>query len=235
MKKVFLGFAFLCLTAISYAQTENHRLGLWIGGTIQHYNGNLGNSFFQFKTTCFAGAMFNAGYYLNRSFDVSLGGFVGDYGYCSTEADNKRIIAKELKCPGCPDDRGMGELRSRMTSGNLSVAYKFANGYLLSEKSKLSPYVYVGAGMSHLADNMKRNCVNKGNHFSVNGGIGIKYYVCERVSIGYNAGLSCFTRKKVYASNADLSGELAHDKDVIQMQKRKDLLLQNTLFVGINF
>jgi hypothetical protein len=75
--------------------------------------------------------------------------------------------------------------------------------------------------------------VNVGNHFSVNSGLGVKYRINERVNIGYNLGIACFTSKKVYATSGPPEGDLAHDEDVIKMEKRKDFLLQNTLSIGI--
>jgi hypothetical protein len=81
---------------------------------------------------------------------------------------------------------------------------------------------------------MKANCVNVGNHFSVNAGAGIKYNFCKRFNIGYNLGFGCFIKDKVYAVNgsADTSD---NDEDVVKMQRRKDFYMQNTLFLGMNF
>jgi hypothetical protein len=233
MKNLLVSIAFLLVVARCAAQSKEHRFGITAGASTQHYNGNLGDSFFQFNTTCFGSAVLTLDHYMNKSFDLKLIGSVGDFGYCQTEADKTRIVSAELRCPGCTR-LSMGELRSRMISGNLNLVYKFANGYLLKESSKLAPFIYAGVGVANLSDNMQRQCVNPGNHFILTSGAGVRYNINDRFNIGINFGLSYFLNKKVYASNPLLSDELAHDEDVIRMENRKDMLLQNTFFIGIN-
>lgn len=223
-------------TFSSIAQNKNHKIGIETGAYLQQYNGNLGNSFFKFKETAFAGGSLNVGLYLNKSFDINAGGTIGHFGYCQTEEDKKRIVALEYRCPGCTDRLGMGELRSMMISGNTSIKYKFANGYLLKEDSKIAPYVYAGVGINYLSDVMKRNCVNVGNHFTINAGAGVKYNVTERLNIGYNLGVGCFMTKKVYYTNAIAeNNEIEKDADDVKMDKRKDLYMQHAFTLGFNF
>jgi hypothetical protein len=129
--KNYLFASVLFLSTLSvFGQNSDYKFGVTAGGSIQHYNGNLGNSFFKFNTTCFAGTGASFGVRLNKSFDLNVGGSIGDYGYCQTDEDKNRVVAVGLRCPGCKDRLGMGELRSRMYSGNVGIKYKFANGYL---------------------------------------------------------------------------------------------------------
>lgn len=234
--KLFISAALLLTTLSSIGQTKNNKLSVEAGVYLQHYNGNLGNSFFKFNTTAFGGYSLNLGLYLNKSLDLNVGGSIGHFGYCQTDEDKKRIVSIEQRCPGCNNQLGMGELRSLMISGNIALKYKFANGIFLKENSKLAPYVYAGAGINRLSDNMKRNCVNVGNHFTINGGVGIKYNITERINIGYNLGIGCFVSKKVYYTNAIAANEETEkDADDIKMEKRKDFYMQNALTLGINF
>lgn len=236
MKNYLFISATLLLTTLSmFGQTKNKKVGIEAGTYLQHYNGNLGNSFFKFNTTAFGGFSANAGLYLNKSFDLNIGGSIGHFGYCSTEEDKKRVVSIEQRCPGCTNQLGMGELRSMMASGNIAIKYKFANGIFLKENSKLAPYIYAGVGVNHLADNMKRNCVKVGMHLTINAGLGVKYNINERFNIGYNLGLGCFATKKVYASNASAMDEEDKDADDIKMEKRKDFYMQNAITFGINF
>jgi opacity protein-like surface antigen len=228
--------AFVLATFGLTAQTKNRKIGIETGAYLQQYNGNLGNSFFKFKETAFGGGSLNLGLYLNKSFDVNVGGSIGHFGYCQTEEDKKRVVALEYRCPGCTDRLGMGELRSMMISGNTAIKYKFANGYLLKEDSKIAPYVYAGVGINYLSDVMKRNCVNVGNHFTINAGAGVKYNITERLNIGYNLGVGCFMTKKVYYTNAIAeNNEVEKDADDIKMEKRKDFYMQHALTLGFNF
>ena len=233
MKNHLLTFALFLCTIAAIGQTKSNKFGITAGGFIQHYNGNLGNSFFKFNTTCFGGVSTDLGVYLNKSFDFNLGASIGHFGYCQTDADANRVVSLEQRCPGCTNRLGMGELRSLMISGNIAIKYKFANDIFLKENSKFAPYIYVGMGINRLSDNMKRQCVNVGNHFTINGGAGVKYTINERFNIAYNLGIGCFISKKVYYTNA-LVNE-ADDEDDIKMEKRKDIYLQNSLSFGLNF
>lgn len=221
MKNYLFFLAAVLLTLQASAQTKNHRFGITSGGTIQHYSGDLGNSFFKFNSCCFGAEVVTFGYYLDQIFDVSASVTVGDFGYW---APRSGAPVKNI-CPGCKG-KGMDELRSRMVSGNILLKYKLNNGIIFMENAKIAPYLYCGAGVTHLADRMKRNCVNVGYHFSLNTGGGLKYNLSERFNIGYNLGISYFTHDKVYATVDDAN---------VSMDGKKDMLMQNTLFLGVNF
>lgn len=234
-KNTSIVLVFLCATAL-VGQSKNHKYGITVAGSINHYNGNLGNSFFQPKTTCFGGASATLGLYLNKSFDFNVGIGAGHFGYCQTDADVTRLAHLERTCPGCTDKLGMGDLRSLMISTNIAAKYKFANGLLLKENSRIAPYAYAGMGINHLSDNMKKNCVNPGFHFTINAGLGVKYNITERFNIGYNLGVGCFVTKKVYAEGPVNPNEVDdHHDEVEKMNKRKDFIMQNSVTLGVNF
>ena len=231
-KNLLISALFLC-TLSAIGQSKNNKFGFTVGGSIQHYNGNLGNSFFKFNSVCFAGVVSNFGVYMNKSFDLNLGASIGHFGFHPQHEDGE-IVPLELRCPGC-DGLGMGELRSLMVSGNIAVKYKFANDRFLKENSKLAPYIYAGIGMNHLSDNMKKQCVNVGNHFSINAGAGLKYNITEKFNISYNCGIGCFTSRKVYnTANTELE-TIVIDADYLKAEKRKDFYMQNSISLGINF
>lgn len=223
----------LFCTIGAMAQSKNHKFGITAGGSIQQYNGNLGNTFLKFNSICFGGAVTTFGVYINKSLEFNLGGTVAQYGY-HPQHENGKEVPLEQRCPGCIG-LGMGELRSLMISGNIGIKYKFANDLFLKEKSKLAPYVYVGMGINHLSDNMKRRCVNVGYHYTINGGAGIKYNLNERFNIGYNLGIGCFIFKKVYNTNATASDSFVKDADYLKTEKRKDLYMQHSWVLGVNF
>lgn len=237
MQKILLLIALISFTEFTFGQTKNYKFGITAGGTIQQYNGNLGNSFFKFNTTCFAGFSTNLGIYINESFDFNVGGSIGHFGYCQTIADATRFVSYNQKCIGCTDKLGMGELRSLMVSGNVSIKYKLANDYLLDECSKFAPYIYGGIGINRLSDNMKRQCVNVGNHFTVNGGAGVKYNINKKFSVSYNLGIARFMTKKVYYTNvtAGKINNMALTQAEIQLERRKDMCMQHALLLGFNF
>lgn len=238
MKKKVLSIVFILIITTISGQNKNYRFGITVGGAINQYNGNLGSSFFKFKEVCFGNVTSSFGMYLNKSLDLNFGVGVGHFGYCQTATDKTRIVAQELRCPGCTDQFGMGELRSLIISGSTTVKYKFANGKLLKENSKIAPYIYAGTGVNYLSDNMKRQCVNTGIHFSLNAGTGLTYHITEKFNIGYNLGIACFVSGKVYNSNEGAVNNETNDhrdKEVERIERRKDLIMQHGLSLGMNF
>lgn len=240
MKYKILTLAALLSAALTLtAQSGTGKMWASVGGSIQHYNGNLGNSFFQFKTTCFAGVTGQVGYALNSSLELMGGLSAGHFGYCPTPEDQQRTVAVQLRCPGesCASFTGMGNLRSLLLSGNISIKYNWARGLFKSATPRLDPYVYIGLGMNRLIDVMKRDCVNEGNHFSLNSGGGLNYHITRSVFLGYNFDLLCFTSKKVYLTNNSNVESGSHTEDPLlhSMEKRKDLCLRNAVVVGFRF
>jgi OmpA-OmpF porin, OOP family len=200
------------------AQSQEHRIGITVGGGSQKYNGDLGNGF-QLKNEVWRGSVaVNANYYLNPSFDVGLNGSIGDFGFCQPHDMADKEAALEDRCPGCLARVGLGNLSSRMYMGGALLKYKFSNGYLLREDFRIRPYVYAGVSVNYLQDKMRMNCIVEGNYLVVNSGIGARYYLNERFNVGYNLNIGYFTSDGL---------------DFIS-RGRSDLFLQNTVFVGID-
>lgn len=218
MKKHLFILAFALFVTVINAQTEKHKLGIVVGGGSQKYNGDLGNGF-KFKNDTWYGTVTaNVNYYICNSFDIGLFGSVGDYGFCQPEGTAKTAVDVNDRCPGCFGRVGIGNLNSRLTNGGALLKYKVANGYLLSETAKLKPYVYFGAAVNRISDRMKMQCVLPGTYYSLNAGAGLKYYITERVNVGYNLSFGYFT-----------SDHLDY-----KMNGRSDMNMQNTLSIGID-
>lgn len=157
MKKIACALGLILLTGCVIAQSNNHKLGITLGGGSQKYNGDLGNGF-TFKNTVWYGvASLNVGYYLNKFFDCGIFVTIGDYGYCQPESKIKEEVSFNERCPGCIGRVGIGNLSSRLVTGGGLLKYKLANGYLFSENAMLKPYVYIGAAYNNITDNMKMN------------------------------------------------------------------------------
>jgi len=218
MKNYIYTFAFLFLTIGAVAQTENNKLGITTGFGFQQYNGDLGNGFYSFKTSTYGVTSLNLSYYLSKTFDVGIMGTLGDFGYCQTKEEKLKYVSMEDRCNGCVARTGKGNLNSRMVSGGIFIKYKLANGNFFREEVKLKPYLYIGTSINHITDNMKMNCINAGNYVSLNAGVGFRYDINERFSLGYNIGFGSFTSDKV---------------DFMD-HGRKDQYLQNSLFLGVN-
>ncbi|MEO6039389.1 MAG: DUF6089 family protein [Saprospiraceae bacterium] len=206
MKKIFFFAAFL-LSVAANAQTSSAKNNLSAGAGIQQYNGDLGNSFFDFEEEWYGVVRLGYSRYLNRSFDAQVFATTGDIGRCFDG----------VLQPG----EHVTMLRSRFTTLGLSLKYKFANGRLLKEDARLAPYVYAGAALNNHRDLwvVQDPRVNEGTYISINGGLGLTYRLCTRFQINYNLGLGYFTTDKL---------------DFIS-QGSNDLYLQNTFSVGMDF
>lgn len=207
MKKRFVIHLCLVLMAVSLsAQTRTAQNNISAGGGFEQYNGDLGNSFFDFEEEWYGFYSLSYSRYLNRSLDVKASATIGDIGRCfdGVLAPGEHILM----------------LRSRMTTVGLGVKYKFANGYILKEYSRLAPYVYAGATLVNHRDVwLHEPRVNEGFYTSLNGGMGISYYLARNLQFTYNLGLGYFTSDAL---------------DFIS-KGGNDMYLQNTFSLGMSF
>ncbi len=219
MKNYLCTLAFALFTMAAFAQSKEHRLGITAGAGSQKYRGDLGDGF-TLKNNCWYGtysATFN--YYLCKYVDLGVFTTAGCYGFAQPDDVKMKEVLADDQCPGCIGRKGIGNVSSRLFSAGGMVKYKFANGCLLKENSKIQPYVYVGAAAIQLTDFMKMNCVKAGNYTSLNVGAGVKYYLTDRINFGYNIAIGRFTTDHLdyKIKNGD-----------------KDMYMQQTLNIGID-
>ncbi|MES2138849.1 MAG: OmpA family protein [Bacteroidota bacterium] len=203
MKKNVQLFTLVCLGLFSglNAQTKDKKVNISLGGGINQYNGDNGNGFFKFNDAKYGFGGGSLNFYLNPSFDLGLFGSYGGYGYFND--DNPPII----------------NFLSKLGNGGLRIKYKFDNGYILKETSKLSPYIFVGASYSMIKDNTGNGRASDQSMLTYNAGAGLTYKITEAINIGYNIGF----------------GYLTSDKADFIVKGGKDLFLQNMLTIGFNF
>ncbi len=208
MKTSFYLLLVCCLlsTALS-AQSRSAKNNLRAGAGIQQYNGDLGNSFFDFEEEWYGVARLDYSRYLTPALDAQVFATMGDIGRCFDG----------LVLPG----EHITMLRSRFTTLGIGLKYKLANGRILREDARLAPYIYAGAALSNQRDLWvdQGPRVNEGIYTSLNGGLGLSYRLCAHFQITYNLGLGYFTTDKL---------------DFIS-KGANDLYLQNTLSVGMDF
>lgn len=216
--KISLLTVALALAGSCFTQTNQNRVGITIGGGSQKYSGDLGNGFTLKNEVWRGGVALNINVYLNPSLEISGYGSIGDFGYCQPDDKKNMVVAEGDRCDGCLDRLGLGNLSSRMYVSGVQLRYKFNNGYLLREELRIKPYVYMGVAVNKLTDRMKMNCVDAGNYLTINSGIGVRYYVSERLNIGYNLNVGYFTSDKLDFLSRGAS----------------DMYLQNTVFVGVD-
>lgn len=213
MKKSIILFSTLLLVVSinTYGQTAERKNNFTLGGGKGAYRGDLGNAWFKLDEEWYGFAYMGYSRYLNHSFDMSATLTTGDYGHC--REDDESAIR--------PDGTEVLNMLGRLTSLVVSGKYKFANGYLLKEKAKLAPYVYLGLGLNNMTEFFWKNKTraNEGNYTSLNGGIGARYHFNDKFNVTYNLGI----------------GRFNNDNIDFRKSGSNDMFLQSTLAFGMNF
>ncbi len=159
----------LILTLFMYtqlsAQSSERKWNLGVFGGMSVYAGDLGNNITNFQSDVFTqnatvGLSFTR--YLNPSFDAGVMSSYGSWGFY---------------------DNGITQFKGYMWHSNIHLKYKFNNGYLLKEDSRLAPYLFVGAGIS----DFKGAQINDGQDYPAVGGAGIRFRLTDALSVNYQA------------------------------------------------
>ncbi len=149
------------------AQTSDRKWNFGILGGISTYAGDLGNGMLNFRTRDFEQNLlggFTVSRYLNSSFDATIMGTYGSWGYYNTTAPNV-------------------DFKGSMLHGNINIRYKLNNGYLISENAWLAPYIFAGAGVTSLTGSR----INNGMDYPIVGGLGLRIRITEVLSFNYQA------------------------------------------------
>jgi OmpA-OmpF porin, OOP family len=188
--KYKLLIAFAIISVSGFAQTADNKNNISIGFGTQSYNGALGNSWFDFDYETYGFFAINYSRYINNMFDVTIYSTYGDYGHCKHSDDIQYY----------PDGERTLNMHSRLTTANLAVKYKFANGSILKENARIAPYLFAGAGIDNAQDIWDITTpirVDQGNYFTVNGGGGVRINFTTRFNFTYNISFSYFTNDKI--------------------------------------
>lgn len=165
----------VCVLGADVANAQNYanKFGVEINGGFNEYGGDRGRRYFNMEKEDYQGVGGSFGYYITPSFDGILFGAVGDLGH--------RDDSYPIK---------LG-FRARITYVELGLRYKFANGYILKETSKIKPYLYAGWGglnsVSHIITDQPgypSHTVNRtwtAAHWSAGGGV--RYAITDHFDV----------------------------------------------------
>ena len=196
-----LFISFLIGTQIIQAQTADIKLAVDLGVIKNEYNGDYGNGIFNFNQQMYPSVGIGLGYYLSPSFNLGIRSSYGNYGF---KEDNVNYF--------------------RGTKLDMSVytQYKFNNGYILKENSKLSPFLTIGLGFASYGINssidksgsnpaLYPTIITKGADLILPVGAGLKYQISDRFAIQYQY-LYNFTNNDTRDQNrgADFFGSANH-------------------------
>ena len=200
-------FLTVATTHFLHAQSSRFKTTVSGGGGFEQYRGDLGNAFFDWDVEWYGFARLQFGRYLTRSFDVNLYGSLGEYGHCTDIMPDPETHVLMM--------------RSRLGTVGAICKYKFANGYLLKEKSVVAPFVLAGLGWNYLTDiwTTQHERVNEGAYGTLHAGAGLYYHISSRIQFEYQIGLGYFMSDRL-----DFIQKGAHD-----------MYLQQAFMLGYNF
>ncbi|MBC7382541.1 MAG: OmpA family protein [Bacteroidia bacterium] len=147
------------------AQTKERKWNLGLLGGFSVYAGDLGNSMTDFtfdalRQNPLGGITVSR--YLNRSFDFVVMGTTGSWGFYK---------------------QGVTIFKGNMLHGNLHLKYKLNNGYMISEDSRVAPYIFGGVGFSDLTGER----INNSQDYPIVGGIGLRLRINDVLNVNYQA------------------------------------------------
>lgn len=155
----------------SFGQTDEKKFAITLNGVKSEYKGDIGSEIFDFNHWDYYGGGLSLSTYLNRSFNLGVNGNYGDYGISNYSLPYSKTF------------------NSRKLDLNGFLQYKLDNGYILSEKSFIAPYLTAGLGVAHYAYNgtydKSDKRTNPGNDLIVPVGAGIKFRITSGFAIQY--------------------------------------------------
>lgn len=180
MKKLIVtAFALMFTVTTLMAQNADRKWGIGFWGGKNEYNGELGNGMFEFHKAFYGFGGLSVSRYLNQSFDLTLLGTYGHYGYTVDNTYNTFLSGKK-------------------SDASLLLAYKLGT-------KNFVPSIIAGVGVSNYSGDAHR--INtSGGEFNVPVGIGLKYHFSQKVAAQYT-GLYTFTdrdhRDNLYGGSND--------------------------------
>ena len=169
MKIGFLSLlAALVMSSTSFGQNAEQRFGIGAHLGISDYYGDLNAEFFDIGKTARNQGGLTFSYYLTPMFDVAASCTYGGIGY----------------------DQAVGpSFGANLFQANAQIRFKFHNGFILKETSKIQPFVSVGLGLADYANvsiftDVAFNTVPQ-TDFTLNAAAGATYMIFPKWGINY--------------------------------------------------
>lgn len=170
MKK-FTFLAIIVLIASTFnlrAQNTDYKWAIGLNWQFEDFNAVHLSVPDQFKYTKWQGYKFpsalSVGYNLNPSFNL-----FAQFGISELELDRMASLGQPLE-------------DEKFWTGDLNIAYKFANGYIMKEKSWFDPYVYLGIGASSIHD---LDATNGTTYLKQVTGVGFNFWLTQNVGLNF--------------------------------------------------
>lgn len=184
-------FTFLVLIALiavsSNLRAQNTDYKWAIGINWQYEDFNVVQLKFpdQFKYAKWQGYSFPSAISVGRALNPSFNLF-GQFGLSKLEYDKMEALGQPLSS-------------DKFWTGDLNIAYKFANGYMLKESCWFDPYIYLGLGASSIKD---KDVTNGTTYFKQVTGVGFNFWLTEKVALNFQAALDNVLAPKLSTTDA---------------------------------
>lgn len=155
------------------AQTAENKWGVGFNLNTTDYRGDIGNDFWSFDMGNL-GFGLNLSRYLSPTFDI-----IADLSYLNTESSH-----------------GLRSFEADLYLATLNVKFKFDNGWLLKEGSKLSPYLIAGGGHAYVKTkgfyntNTNHKFDKSYNNANFYYGAGIAFHLTEKLALDLRGGIN---------------------------------------------
>ncbi|MBC7411607.1 MAG: OmpA family protein [Bacteroidia bacterium] len=162
-KKVFIAALAGIVSLNAGAQTMDKPWNLGVYGGSYQYNGDLGNTFFNYNKAFYGNLGLGVSRYANEAFDLALGLTQGHDGAYFESARAKSFNGKVLQA-------------------NLSLRYKIVQ----KDGAKFVPFLHFGGGVANY-NNITDNglSTSKGTDLNITGGLGLRYAVNDWFNLEY--------------------------------------------------
>jgi len=162
--------AFIAISINLRAQNSDYKWAIGINWQYQDFNAAQLKFPEQFTNAKWQGYSFPSAISLGRSLNPSFNVF-GQFGISKLEYDRMESLGQPLSS-------------DKFWTGDVNLAYKFANGYMMKESSWFDPYIYLGLGASSIKD---KDVTNGTTYFKQVTGVGFNFWLTEEVALNFQS------------------------------------------------
>jgi OOP family OmpA-OmpF porin len=167
MKKKNVFFVLLTFVVFGVmSQSQHHKWSIGLNGGLSDFIGDIDNHKVFNINRAFRGQLgLNAYYNLNPWFSFGFDYTTGKMGHWVDENDF---------------------FRSHTHQAHIALRMNLNNGRIISEDSRLQPYLFAGIGAVHFGSHSKSDSYNAFLTGTLNSGLGFTVIITERLGFNYN-------------------------------------------------
>lgn len=186
--KNFTFLTLIVLIAISFnlrAQNSDNKWAIGVNWQYEDFNTVHLKNFQQFRYTKWQGFHFPSAVSINRNLSPSFN-LMGQFGVSRLEYFRMKSINQEISS-------------DKFWTGDIDIAYKFANGYIMKETSWFDPYIYLGLGASSIKD----IGTDKTTYLKQVTGVGFNFWLTQNVGLNFQGAYDLIITPKLNGEKRD--------------------------------